>query len=302
MPYVLFDRVMEVSTTTGTGPFTLAGAVPGFRTFASVLSVSDTVHYYIELVGATGIPTGEWETGLGTYSGANTLTRTTVIASSNGGAAVNFSAGTKRVAISHITASVLATQNNLSDLASASTARTNLGLVAGGAGDIWVEKAGDTMTGSLGIGVAPSYILDILAAANSRARISSSDGLAGWYFSSAGPGARSWSISAYNNAFSPSGGFGIADESGAAVRFTIDTSGNVDINSGEFRLGGVAVIDTNRLFRLRQYTVATLPTVGTAGRLAAVTDANAPTYNATVAGGGAVKIPVYDDGTNWTSH
>jgi hypothetical protein len=33
----------------------------------------------------------------------------------------------------------------------ASTARTNLGLVAGAAGDIWVEKAGDTMTGDLTI-------------------------------------------------------------------------------------------------------------------------------------------------------
>jgi hypothetical protein len=31
----------------------------------------------------------------------------------------------------------------------AAGARTNLGLDAGGAGDIWVEKAGDTMTGSL---------------------------------------------------------------------------------------------------------------------------------------------------------
>ena len=39
--------------------------------------------------------------------------------------------------------------NNLSDLDNAGTARTNLGLVAGGAGDIWVEKAGDTMTGAL---------------------------------------------------------------------------------------------------------------------------------------------------------
>ena len=39
--------------------------------------------------------------------------------------------------------------NNLSDVANAGTARTNLGLVAGGAGDIWVEKAGDSMTGDL---------------------------------------------------------------------------------------------------------------------------------------------------------
>lgn len=39
--------------------------------------------------------------------------------------------------------------NNLSDLDDVAAARTNLGLVAGGAGDIWVEKAGDTMTGAL---------------------------------------------------------------------------------------------------------------------------------------------------------
>ena len=38
---------------------------------------------------------------------------------------------------------------NLSDLSSASTARTNLGLVAGGAGDIWFEKAGDEITGDV---------------------------------------------------------------------------------------------------------------------------------------------------------
>jgi hypothetical protein len=38
---------------------------------------------------------------------------------------------------------------SLIDDADAATARTTLGLVAGGAGDIWVEKAGDTMTGQL---------------------------------------------------------------------------------------------------------------------------------------------------------
>lgn len=43
----------------------------------------------------------------------------------------------------------LNTASNLSDLNNVATARTNLGLVAGGTGDIWVEKAGDTMTGAL---------------------------------------------------------------------------------------------------------------------------------------------------------
>ena len=53
--------------------------------------------------------------------------------------------------------------------------------------------------------------------------------------------------------------------------------------------------------RLKGYTVAGLP-AGTQGDLAFVTDANAPTYNATVAGGGAFVIPVFYNGTNWVCH
>lgn len=100
MALIVEDRILETSTTTGTGALTLAGALTGFRTFASVCtSPSDTVYYMIEGVDGSGVPTGEWETGLGTYSAANTLTRTTVSRSSNAGAAVTFSAGTKRVSI-----------------------------------------------------------------------------------------------------------------------------------------------------------------------------------------------------------
>lgn len=87
-----FDRVKETATTTGTGDFTLAGAIAGFRSFASVLSTNDTCYYCIALQGGS-----EWEVGIGTYSAANTLTRTTVLASSNSGSAVNFSSGTKDV-------------------------------------------------------------------------------------------------------------------------------------------------------------------------------------------------------------
>ena len=54
--------------------------------------------------------------------------------------------------ISSLDARYLQILNNLSDLNDVATARTNLGLVAGGAGDIWVEKAGDTMTGNLNMG------------------------------------------------------------------------------------------------------------------------------------------------------
>lgn len=99
MAIIWEDRVVETTTTTGTGALTLAGAVTGHQAFSSVCSTGSTCYYVIEGIDANGAPSGEWETGLGTYSGVNTLTRTTVISSSNAGSAVTLSAGTKRVAL-----------------------------------------------------------------------------------------------------------------------------------------------------------------------------------------------------------
>ena len=94
MALVVKDRVQEVSTTTGTGTFTLAGAVSGFQSF-SVIGNANTTYYAI--VGGT-----EWEVGLGTYTSSGTLlSRDTILESSNGGTAVNFSAGTKNVFVTY---------------------------------------------------------------------------------------------------------------------------------------------------------------------------------------------------------
>jgi len=130
-------RVLETSTTTGTGALTLAGAITGFRAFSSVMSSpSDTCLYYIEAVDGDGVPTGDWECGLGTYSGASTLTRTTVVRSSNSGSAVSFAAGTKRVGITLLgdevhTAAPSSNQNDydagsLADLIRASSLRLEI--------------------------------------------------------------------------------------------------------------------------------------------------------------------------------
>ena len=91
MALVLKDRVKETSTTTGTGTLTLAGAVTGYQSFSSAIGNGNTTYYGIYLDGGS-----EWEVGLGTV-GAGTLARTTVLASSNGGSLVNFSAGQKSV-------------------------------------------------------------------------------------------------------------------------------------------------------------------------------------------------------------
>lgn len=78
------NRVKETTTTTGTGTVTLAGAVTGFITFASVLANSDTVFYSMD-------DGTNWECGLGTFTtSGTTLARTTVLFSSNANAAVNF--------------------------------------------------------------------------------------------------------------------------------------------------------------------------------------------------------------------
>jgi hypothetical protein len=92
MAFVLADRVRETTTTTGTGTVTLAGAVLGFQTF-SAIGNGNTTYYTI-----AGQGTSEWEVGIGTYtSSGTTLSRDTILASSNSGSAVNFSAGSKDV-------------------------------------------------------------------------------------------------------------------------------------------------------------------------------------------------------------
>lgn len=73
------------------------------------------------------------------------------------------------------------------------------------------------------------------------------------------------------------------------------------INAKGLYSNGQLIGDTTGILRCRQYTVATLPAAGTAGRYAAVTNALAPAYGAAVAGGGAINIPVYDNGAGWVT-
>ena len=97
--FVAYPRVKMTATTTGTGTFTLGSAVAGYQAF-SVVGDANKCFYFIEAIDANGIPTGDWEEGKGTYTtSGTTLSRDTIIASSNSGSAVNFSAGSKYVAL-----------------------------------------------------------------------------------------------------------------------------------------------------------------------------------------------------------
>lgn len=96
MALVLRDRVKETSTTAGTGTITLAGAAIGFQSFAAIGNGNST--YYV----ISDPATGDWEVGIGTYtSSGTTLSRTTVLSSSNAGSLVSFTSNIKDVFVSY---------------------------------------------------------------------------------------------------------------------------------------------------------------------------------------------------------
>ena len=96
MALVVKDRVKETTTTTGTGTVTLAGASAGFQSF-SVIGDGNTTYYTI-----ADPVTGDWEVGIGTYTASGTtLSRNTILESSNACAAVNFAANPKDVFVTY---------------------------------------------------------------------------------------------------------------------------------------------------------------------------------------------------------
>jgi len=93
MAFVINDRVKETTTSTGTGTINLAGVENGFQGFVAGIGTTNSTYYTISL------PAGDYEVGIGTVTDASpdTLSRTTVISSSNSNNLVNFGAGTKDV-------------------------------------------------------------------------------------------------------------------------------------------------------------------------------------------------------------
>lgn len=90
MALVIADRIKETTATTGTGTYTLAGAVSGFEAF-SVIGDGNTTFYCC----SDGT---DFEVGIGTYTASGTtLARTTILQSSNSDSAVNWASGTRTI-------------------------------------------------------------------------------------------------------------------------------------------------------------------------------------------------------------
>ena len=188
MALEVHDRVKETTTTTGSSDaYALGGAVTGFETFGSHLGNTDTT-YYVCTDGTN------FEIGIGTYnSSGNTLTRTTILASSNSGNdnAHSWAAGTKEIFITYpsskavfkdasdningtfvgnITGNVTgntsgssgSTTGNAATATALETARTINGTSFDGTGNITVTAAAGTLTGStLNSGVTASSLTSV---------------------------------------------------------------------------------------------------------------------------------------------
>jgi hypothetical protein len=151
MPIVFADRVKVRTRTNGTGTLTLENTIDGFQSFEAVGNGNQT-YYGIEH------PNGTWEIGLGTYTSAgSTLSRDTVLSSSNSNALVDFTGGSKNVFVtipSSVAANIIAsTTFAFRDIAvsgqttvSADSTADTLTLVAGTGIGITTNASTDTIT------------------------------------------------------------------------------------------------------------------------------------------------------------
>lgn len=144
---MLADLVEQQTTTTGTGTYTISGSVTGRRTFADALATNDVVPYVCT------DDAGNFECGLGTWNDAGTLARTVVQTSSNANAAVNWTAGTKRIYLAtHSGVNALAQQKHNIEASAAPTVNDDAA-DGYGVGSLWVwaQTGGGGWIGQRGV-------------------------------------------------------------------------------------------------------------------------------------------------------
>ncbi|MBF0182525.1 MAG: hypothetical protein HQM03_21115 [Magnetococcales bacterium] len=85
------DRVKENATVDGTGVYTLTGAAVGFQSFAAAFADGSRLQYCAE-------SSTRWEVGEGVFNASNgTISRDTILSSSNSGSIVEWPSGSVKV-------------------------------------------------------------------------------------------------------------------------------------------------------------------------------------------------------------
>jgi hypothetical protein len=155
MALVLKDRVQETATANTTVSFTMLGAATGYQSFSSIGNTNTT--YYA----ATDV-SGNWEAGIGTYSTTGpTLTRTTILSSSNAGSAVTF-VGTVTVFVTYPSGKSvnLDASGNVSALGTVASGTWNATTMAVAYGGTGVTTS--TGTGSVVLSTSPTLVTPLL--------------------------------------------------------------------------------------------------------------------------------------------
>jgi hypothetical protein len=222
MPIVLKDRVKETTGTAGTGTITLTGAIAGYQSFDAIGSGSQTYYTIVDNEADT------WEVGIGVYTSiGRTLTRATVLSSSNAGSLVNFSANTKDVFVTYPAGKAIYEEAN--------------GSVLIDGGPITVVGTGVTSYTTFGAALAEMY--------------ASTNGFAQFYAQNLSSGAAaSTDIVAYNNLGDGTNNFidmGIASSNYTEVAYPIfsPASGYLYNDGGELIIGTATAAKDILLFK-----------------------------------------------------
>ena len=159
MALVLKDRVQETTTTTGTSDFTLGGAVLSYQSFSAI--GNGNVTYYT----AFDPNQGDWEVGIGTYTSAGTtLSRDTVLSSSNSGSKVSFGSESKDVFVSQpaeVTATTVGGGNYTGPIHLNGTTAYQSGTINSGSNGLSLGPI--TISAAVSITVSSGSIWEVLA-------------------------------------------------------------------------------------------------------------------------------------------
>lgn len=185
MALIIKDRVKEATTTTGTIPFVLGGAVNEYQTFSSTIGDDNTTPYAVEDVGGVN-----WEVGIGQYIGANnSLIRTTILASSNNNSIVNFSDGPKNIFVTVPADYTALTARDLTQFAPTTAADLRSIIVDDtGTGSLVFSNNAVLVNPTLGTANGTSlYLTNDLIAANvyisdTTETLTKTDGVEGWSY------------------------------------------------------------------------------------------------------------------------
>jgi hypothetical protein len=164
MAVKLADKVHETTTTTGTGNVSLAGAVPGRRTFLAAIGATNQTYYVIEQSDVSGVVT-DWEIGLGTVIAGSPgqLQRNTILASTNSNLIVNWGAGVKNVYGTVAAGAILLVAGLLAEIAALGTSSQDAALVNLGATTLGkaLIKAASAAAARTSLGLGTAAVLDV---------------------------------------------------------------------------------------------------------------------------------------------